>query len=267
MVRPGSATKARACSTCRGTAPRQPILDQHAAHWLVERTRDDRLHLVAVGPFTNIARAVQIDPTLPERVRGLAVMGGMVHAEHYDDQWKQFFSETGLPPNHMDHNTASDVEAALVMARAGFDMTWVTAELTFCTTLDRSAQRRFAATGSAFGDRLARMIEIWSSRWFHHIPRFPVTARPFPPDAVAALHDPLAIASVFGGPWLSIRPHELRFGASNELFEVAETDGEGAEARHDVSVAVDRTAFSAFFEDRVVAFLDGLAKDDTGSVS
>lgn len=242
--------------------PEAEILAQPAPEWIVEQSHDKPFHLVAVGPFTNVARAVMLDSTLPKRVEHLTVMGGMVHPDHYDQQWQDFFAATGLPPNHMDHNTASDVEASLIMARAGFDMTWVTAELTFCTTLDRSAVKEFQATGSAFGDRLARMLEVWSDRWFHHIPDFPDTAEPFPPTAVAALHDPLALASVFGGEWLTVRPHSLRFGSRDNLFEIIETstpqDEADAEAHHDVSVAVDRESFERYFVDRVSAFLTGL---------
>lgn len=36
----------------------------------------DNLHLVAVGPFTNIALALRRDPTLPQRLGGFTIMGG-----------------------------------------------------------------------------------------------------------------------------------------------------------------------------------------------
>ena len=238
--------------------PEAAVGQQDAAAWLVERSHVSPFHLVAVGPFTNVAQAVELDPTFPERVTGLTVMGGMAHPEHYDPQWRQFFAETGVPPNHMDHNTAADVEAALIVARAGFDMTWVTAELTFATTLDRQAMTDFDSTGTALGNRLARMLEIWSTEWFHHIPSFPVSARPFPRDSVAALHDSLAMAAVFGGPWLTSRDHHLAFAQTGDLFSLTEVEQSAAHATHQVSVAVDREAFSAFFTDRVLQFLAGL---------
>ncbi len=230
--------------------PEAEIHDQPAAEWLIERSRTDPFHLAAIGPFTNVAHAVQLDATFPDRILGLTVMGGMVHPDVYLPQWQQFFRETGLPPNHMDHNAASDVEASLIMARAGFDMTWVTAELTFCTTLHADAMARFSATGTILGARLAEVLRIWSSRYFHVIPNFPLTARPFPPDAVAALHDPLAVASIFGGEWLSLRKHNLRFGEAEGLFRIEETVG-AAEAVNRISTAVDRAAFEAFVVDRL----------------
>jgi purine nucleosidase len=244
-----------------------PILAGSAAQWLVDQSHRAPYHLVAVGAFTNVAEALKIDPTLPERVRNLTVMGGMVHPEHYDPQWQQFFAETGLPPNHMDHNTACDVEATLTVARAGFQMTWVTAELTFCTTLHRDAIAEFRDSGTALGDRLARMLEIWSSQWFHHIPNFPHTARPFPIEAVAALHDPLAMASVFGGDWLTLRDHALSFAQEGDLFAIRQVvDDQSRDfpqsgvtpTIHRVSVAVDRDRFSEFFRQRVTAYLHSL---------
>lgn len=241
--------------------PEATIHAQPAADWLVERSRLGGYHLVAVGPFTNVARAVTLDPTLPSRLLGLTVMGGMVHPETYQPQWRRFFDETGLPPNHMDHNTASDVAAALLVARAGFDMTWVTAELTFCTTLDRSVMERLATSPTALGRALAAMLHIWSDEYFHVIPRFPATARPFPERAVAALHDPLALASVFGGPWLTTRAHRLAFASEGDLFRIDEVPDlpSGTAARsHIVSVAVDHEAFAAFVADRIGHFLERL---------
>ncbi|WP_421853373.1 nucleoside hydrolase [Oricola sp.] len=243
--------------------PEAEILPGSAAEWIVETSREKEFHLCAVGPYSNVAAAVTLDPTLPKRVPKLTVMGGMVFAEHYDPQWRQFFAETGLPPNHMDHNSNSDVRAAYIMANAGFDMTWVTAELTFCTTMNRETMGLFRASGSTLGDRLARMLEIWSSEWFHHIPNFPVEAKPFPEDAVAALHDPLAVASMFDCNALALERYALNFAEAGERFETKRSDAGdlsgAAEAEHRVSVAVDRAKFGTFFAERVEGFLTRLS--------
>ena len=51
-----------------------------AAEFIVEQTRQDpgNITLIAVGPLTNIAAAVSLDPSLPSRVKELIVMGGTV---------------------------------------------------------------------------------------------------------------------------------------------------------------------------------------------
>ena len=238
--------------------PEATILEGTAAEWLVEFSRDRPYFLSAVGPFTNVARAVELDPTYPSRTLGLAVMGGMVHADSYTQPWLDFFAATSIPPNHMDHNTASDIEAAVTMARAGFEMTWVTAELTFPTHLDRGAIPQFRASGSTLGDRLATMVEIWSERHYRRIPRRNEAADPIAANAVASLHDPLTIAAIFGGEWLQMRDHWLAFRTSDSLFEIREVPESEAEAKHTVSTSVDAAAFSEFYRNRVVGFLEGL---------
>lgn len=247
------------------SGPEAEILSLGAPEWLVHESHKRDFQICAVGPFSNIAAAVTLDATLPQRVKKLTVMGGMVFPDHYDPQWKEFFKATGLPPNHMDHNSNSDVRAAYIMANAGFDMTWVSAELTFCTTMNRDTMELFRASGSTLGDRLARMIEIWASDYFHRIPNFPQKAKPFPSDAVAALHDPLAIASMFGGNGLTLKDCALSFAEAGERFETKPVNdaaqGEkprGVDAVNRVSVAVDRAVFGQFFAGRVVEFLSDL---------
>lgn len=58
--------------------PSGSAIDASAAEFIVEQTRLDpgNISLIAVGPLTNIAQAVKLDPTLPSRVRELIVMGG-----------------------------------------------------------------------------------------------------------------------------------------------------------------------------------------------
>lgn len=245
--------------------PEAEILPTTAAEWIIAQSHIRDFQLCAVGPFSNMAAAVQRDPALPGRVPKLTVMGGMIFPEHYDPQWREFFAATGLPPHHMDHNSNSDVRAAYIMANAGFDMTWVSAELTFCTTMNRDTMELFRQSGSVLGDRLARMIEIWSSGYFQRIPNFPETAKPFPEDAVAALHDPLAIASQFGAPGLKLEPCALSFAEDGERFRTinhVQTPDRNLSSQsttvNRVSTAVDRAVFGKFFADRMVGFLSKL---------
>ncbi len=61
-------------------APRAPLSAEHAALALLRLTRErpHELTLVALAPLTNLALALKLDPSLPERVARLVVMGGAV---------------------------------------------------------------------------------------------------------------------------------------------------------------------------------------------
>ncbi|MCQ4164750.1 nucleoside hydrolase [Tahibacter harae] len=64
-----------------GLAPPQRRADsEHAALALIRLTRErpQQLTLVALGPLTNLALALRLDPTLPQRVPRLVIMGGAV---------------------------------------------------------------------------------------------------------------------------------------------------------------------------------------------
>ena len=81
--------------------------DEHAAHAILRFTREHPgLTLVALGPLTNLALALRLDPTLPQRVTRLVVMGGAVTG----------LGNTGKIP--AEFNIGFDPEAAHVVFEA-----------------------------------------------------------------------------------------------------------------------------------------------------
>ena len=55
-------------------------VNESAAEFIVRMVneRPDEISLVAIGPLTNIAQAVMLDPSLPTKVKELVVMGGAI---------------------------------------------------------------------------------------------------------------------------------------------------------------------------------------------
>lgn len=81
---------------------------EHAALAILQFSHEyaGRLLLVALGPLTNLALALKLDPTLPERIDRLVVMGGAVNARGNITPASEF-------------NVAYDPEAAHIVL-AGF---------------------------------------------------------------------------------------------------------------------------------------------------
>jgi purine nucleosidase len=88
--------------------PRHRAEAEHAALALIRLTREHpgELTLVALGPLTNLALAVRLDPSLPERVKRLVIMGGAVTGR----------GNTGKVP--AEFNIGFDPEAAHVVFEA-----------------------------------------------------------------------------------------------------------------------------------------------------
>ncbi len=59
-------------------APRHPLQSLVAAQAIIDlaRRHAGRLQILALGPLTNLALALRLEPALPEMVAGLTVMGG-----------------------------------------------------------------------------------------------------------------------------------------------------------------------------------------------
>ena len=105
------------------------------------------LNLLALGPLTNLALAIALDPTLPSRCQRLVVMGGAIGA----------FGNTIVPS--AEFNIAFDPEAAaIVFAR------WPGIEL-----VDWELTMAVAPLASEVDEWLARPRD--TARWLHGITR------------------------------------------------------------------------------------------------
>jgi purine nucleosidase len=88
-------------------APQTQVEPLHAALAIIAHanTTDGQLEILALGPLTNIALALALDPSLPTKVKRLIIMGGAVRAQGNITAFAEF-------------NIAVDPEAAqLVVSR------------------------------------------------------------------------------------------------------------------------------------------------------
>lgn len=128
---------------------------EHAALAILRLSHEHagRLLLVALGPLTNIALALKLDPTLPQRVARFVIMGGAVSAHGNITAAAEF-------------NVAFDPEAAHVVFEAfpHFDLAdW---EATIAHGFHHEKAERWLQAGSpraGFYDRISLQTRKWSA--------------------------------------------------------------------------------------------------------
>ena len=154
------------------------IAERDGVSLLLEECAEHRYAVATIGMQSNIAAALRRDPSFADDIGGLTVMGGVFGPVR--------FLDNPLPPS-VDHNLNVDQRASLVALNAGIDALYVGCEVTFTTWLTAThldALRK----GDALCHELVRQIEVWTPQ-MHRGGRGVI-----PPEYVALLHDPLAVA-------------------------------------------------------------------------
>ncbi len=228
LLRPGPFNAFGHEAQCVVDGTQAKVLSERAPERIVRAAREvEGLEIVLVGPLTNLARALALDPALPSRVAGITVMGGHIR----EVKIGEFVCPYGL-----DYNLCSDPEASVAVLGAGFRTTLVSADVTLQTWLREAELAAIAATGP-LGAALVHQTELWS----------PVQRRIFTSiggnlaeENVAFLHDPLTIWSLVDASALHFE--ELHIVPTIEkgvlrTIEVAAQVGLGASMR--VATAVD----------------------------
>ncbi len=214
-------------------APEARLSGEPAAERIVRAARErPGLELIAIGPLTNLAHALALDPGLPERVACLHVMGGHIR--------RVAIGERVCAPG-IDYNLCSDPEASAMVLGAGFRTRLVTADVTLQTWLRESDLARLATAKAAVARALVPLIRLWTP-WQHEI-FVAQLGGTLAQDNVAFLHDPLTVLSLVDESALGFE--RLRIVPSIEAgvfrtLEVSETLGIGAPM--DVATTVDADA-------------------------
>ncbi len=223
---------------------REPAIEEeHAVSALARLLRaHDDLELVAVGPLTNLAVSLMLDPDLVARIRGLTLMGGHVRRAEYGGH----VFEPGI-----DYNLCADPHAAYVVLRSGIPTRLVTADVTLQTWLTLADLDRLEARGTPFHDTLAEAIRVWT----------PLQKRIFgsagcdiKDDNVAFLHDPLALACVYDESFCTFEELEIEPALEGRVLRTHERAGPtDATFRMRCATSVDAKGFRDYFMSRILA--------------
>ncbi len=203
---------------------------EHAVDYIVRTVMENpgEVHLVAVGPLTNVAIAFLREPRLAERLSHLTIMGGAVRGR----------SDLDLP--YAEHNIACDPEAAHVVLSSGAPVTLVPLDVTTKVRITPEGVERIRAGGTAFHDAVARQVELYPT---------------FAEKGYTLLHDPLAVGALLRPDLLKTEPLHVDVGLDGQHgagTTFARTPTERLPANARVALEVDAQAFEEFFLHRLV---------------
>lgn len=139
------------------------------------RQHPGRLRLLALGPLTNLATALLLEPELPELVGHVTIMGGAIH-------------HPGNVTAAAEANIHNDPEAARIVLRAEWDITLVPLDVTMTELLTEELHDRLERTGRAVPSFAASILGHYLD--FYERDVFGTRS--------AACHDPLAAAIAVG---------------------------------------------------------------------
>jgi purine nucleosidase len=208
-----------------------PLVAQagHAADYIVETVlaNPGEIHLLAVGPLTNVALALRKEPRIAGALASLVIMGGAVRGP----------GRFHLPL--AEHNIVCDPEAAHVVLASGAPITLVPLDVTTQVRIWPAGVERIKAAGTPFhlavADQVTRYPGFAKRGWTH-------------------LHDPLAAALLCDPSLVTFEPLVVhvetggRLAAGATLVQ-APTDEMPATAQ--VALSVDAARFEEWYVARV----------------
>lgn len=166
-------------------ASRRAAARRTAAEQMIDvcRSSPGQVEIVAVGPLTNVAIALALDPELPEHARGLTIMGG-----------------AALAPGNVTPMAEANIWCDAVAARAAFEAPWsvtmVPLDVTMQVRLTESHRTRLAAADGQLGPYLATALDFYFG--FFEQAAFG--------ERQSAMHDVLAVAVAAGHLVPSLAP-------------------------------------------------------------
>ena len=156
------------CPSSGTTLRAHPLPAAHALVELVNRYPGE-ITVLAIGPLTNIATAILLDPEWPAKVHRIAWMGGAFE----------------LPDVLQELNAAYDPEASHLVLTSAAPLLVVPLDVTLQTSLHLDEVSRLEEAGTPLTSYLAGTVRPWVT-WL---------AERFGRDG-CPLHDPLALAAL-----------------------------------------------------------------------
>ncbi len=148
------------------------------------------ISLVAIGPLTNIAVALALEPALNTAVKEIVIMGGA------------FLRTTHALSMPGEFNIWIDPEAAAIVLNSGAPLRFIGLDVTLQVQLNRADADRLQATGRPFASYAGQCAHAWID--------YLRSAYPGRGYVSAPMHDPLAVAVVSRPQLVTWRPARVQ---------------------------------------------------------
>ena len=165
--------------------PETEAAHTRAAQFIVEAvmSRPGEITLVPIGPLTNLAMALKLEPRIVKTAKRVVLMGGTA------------FAPGNVSPV-AEANIWNDPDAAAIVFGAGWEVVMVGLDVTTKIHMTRAYVDALGATGAPYAELVARIVPHYQAFHLHA----------YQNDGTLHTHDPAAIAYL-------IRP---------ELFQMAQ---------------------------------------------
>jgi len=211
-----------------------PISERDAVTLLLEECAAHQYELATVGMQSNIAAALDRDPSFAADVPRLTVMGGVFAPVRFLDH--------DLPPG-IDHNLNVDQGASVRALGAGLPALYVPCDVTMGTWMT-APQLEALRAGDPLCRELARQIDVFAPGWR-------ASGRGAIPDEyVALLHDPLAVACIVDRRFVTSMKARVTVAMHRGLARTFIDPADGHEA--EIITSVDWKGFGAFWLDTIL---------------
>jgi purine nucleosidase len=202
-------------------------IDPHDAATLLldESHRPHPPAVVTIGMLSNLAAARLRDPSYPQRVPRLTVMGGVFAPVHY------LGTVFGAA---RDTNLVVDPDAAVAVLDAAFSIRYVPLDVTVQVPLRRPHLEHLRAADD-LGAALAALVDVWSVLLQER------SRGRIPDDVVAYLHDPLTVAAAVADDFLTLERRPITVAVHDGVPRTFVDPLAGREA--DVVTGVDADGF------------------------
>ena len=176
--------------------PTVPILNEHAVDFIYRTARETpNLHLIPVGPLTNIAAAIRRFPDIADHIAAISLMGGS--------------TTMGNVTPVAEFNIWADAEAAQIVFTSGIPIKMIGLNVTRQVAALPKYRREIRNMGSRTAVAVAEMLDFYSERLkvLYGLPG-------------GSMHDPLAVAAL-------VEPEILTFQEMHVGIELVGTQTYG----------------------------------------